>query len=386
MFYFDSDKIEIKGWIKRDILILQSRIEQVESFQNSSDIFAEVEKYVLNQLRQNNEEYIAQISILKREIENLKSKPDSTAALQAEISDLRNQNKNLEDKIAKLKTESTAALQVEILELRNQNKILSSKNFALETEITKIWQEIKKFAAEKISVQAPVQIPIQEKIQPQIQIKPESKIKISPPPLVETPEEIFYLPNNEKVFITDNREKILEKIRQALKAEEIQNFLVANNSETSKKFQKLIKVHLQGVQNFINKLKLDDLDDEELSETVTSKYFKLFHQIIFDNFLVAIKRGLNSAEKNFYLELLKKTNEYLSRAGIYAVNAKSNVKVSDEDFENMTAQIVKTADKNKIDFIKEIERLPYRINYLDEFGEQKYFQYNGVMTIFKAVR
>lgn len=194
------------------------------------------------------------------------------------------------------------------------------------------------------------------------------------------------MPTNDKVFITDKREKILEKVQQALKVEEIQKFLAANNSETSQKFQKLIKVHLQGVQNFINKLNLDDSDDEELSENITPKYFKLFHQIIFDNFLVAIKRGLRSAEKDFYLELLKKTNEYLSRAGIYTVNAKSDVKVSDEDFENMTAQTVKTADKNKIDFIKEIERLPYRINYLDEFGEQKYFQYNGVMTIFKAVR
>ena len=269
--------------------------------------------------------------------------------------------------------------------MRTKNKLLENKNSALEEEIKKIWLQIKKSSAEKIPVQ-PSPIPASTKSP--TPIKPEIKPPTPIPPQAQkdSPEKIFYLPKNDKVFISDNREKILEKIQTALKVEEIQNFLLANNSETSNKFQKLVKVHLQSVQSFINKMKLDDLDDEELSETVTQKYFKVFQQIIFDNFLVAIKRGLNGSEKNFYLDLLKKTNEYLSRAGIYTVNAKSGEKVSDEDFENMTAQVIKTADKNKIGLIAEIERLPYRINYLDEFGEQKYFQYNGTMAIFKAVQ
>ena len=51
----------------------------------------------------------------------------------------------------------------------------------------------------------------------------------------------------------------------------------------------------------------------------------------------------------------------------------------------MTPQIRKTADKKISGIIAEIERLPYRINYLNEFGELKFLQYNGVMTICKAV-
>ena len=56
--------------------------------------------------------------------------------------------------------------------------------------------------------------------------------------------------------------------------------------------------------------------------------------------------------------------------------------MTDEDYKNMTPQIRKNAKYAGI--IAEIERLPYRINYLNEFGEQKFLQYNGVMTVYKA--
>ena len=193
------------------------------------------------------------------------------------------------------------------------------------------------------------------------------------------------MPNQEEVFLPNDPQKILSQIRQASDVTALKNFLIANLSVTSTKFQKLLNSHLNDVQKFASKLKLSDLDEEELSEVVTAKYFKLFQRIIFDNFIVAIKRGLNNDTDKFYAQFLAKLNEYLTRCGIYTVNVISARKVSDDDYKNMTPQVIKTPDKDLNGYIKEIERLPYRINYITEMGDKDFLQYNGIMLLYKAV-
>ena len=147
-------------------------------------------------------------------------------------------------------------------------------------------------------------------------------------------------------------------------------------------------MHLKEVKKFVDRLKLDDLEDSELSETVTAKFFKLFHRTIFDNIMIATRHGLKSSDtdtKKFYSDFLGKLNEYLTRCGIYSLNVKGERPAESDDYENMTPQVIKTDDKNLSGKIESIERLPYRINYLDEFGEQKFFQYAGIMNVYKAV-
>ena len=208
---------------------------------------------------------------------------------------------------------------------------------------------------------------------------------ITPPPPPPPP---FFLPEQKDVFITNDREQIPEKIKTVLDVGEIEKYLATNSSDNSKQFQKLLNNHLTDAKKVLNKLKLNDLDDEELSENVTAKYFKIFYGKMFDNLLVAIKRGLKNADEKsekFYLGLLLKVNEYLTRCGIYSVNTTPGRKAEAEDYENMSPQTLKTTDKKLAGTISDIERLPYRINYLDEFGEQKYFQYAGIMNVYKAV-
>ncbi|MBD3879431.1 MAG: hypothetical protein SR1Q5_07085 [Quinella sp. 1Q5] len=208
------------------------------------------------------------------------------------------------------------------------------------------------------------------------------------PPESPTPtkslEEYFFLPESQIVFIPNERTKIPAQIKQALNASGIEKYLAANPSDASKKFQKLLSNHLRDVKKFVDKLRLSEPDESELSEVITTKYFKLFHRTIFDNMLVAIRRGFKGSDK-FYLGLLAEVNKYLSRCGIYSVNMKSGKQAEIEDYENITPQIVKTNDQSLSETISDIERLPYRINYLDEFGEQKFLQYAGVASIYKAV-
>lgn len=340
MFYFESDKAEIRGWIQSEISDLKITIQSV---QNSSDT-SDVKNYVINQLSQANAEYSAQIAALKSEMEKMRSQ------FQSEFDRLNNNIKSQQDSIA--------ALQAEIATLKSNIKSQQNSVSALKIENTKPKPEIKKFR-QKINVE----------------VKDE-----------DTPEKIFYLPEQTEVFMTNDRSEILSKVQKALNVEGMQKFLSANDSDISRQFQKLLDVHKQELQNFISKLNLDNFDDEELSEGVTAKYFKLFQHIIFDNMLVAIKRGVDSkTDENFYLSFLEELNNYLVGCGIYSVNIKSGKKVSDDDYKNMSPQVKKISDKSKDGIIQNVERVPYRINYLDDFNEKKYFQYNGTMTIYKAV-
>ena len=217
---------------------------------------------------------------------------------------------------------------------------------------------------------------------PEAEPKPEPE----PKPEVEPPEKFFYLPEQAGAFIPNERQKISALVKQAADVKDLKKFLLANPSAAPANFQRLLDSHVKDVQKFANKLNLKDLDDEELSETVTAKYFKLFQRIIFDNLLIVIKDRLNPSDE-FYPAFLSKLNDYLSRCGIYTVNARSGQKVSNEDYANMSPQILNTDDENLIGTVKEISRLPYRINYISEAtGETNFFQYNGVMTLYKAVQ
>ena len=169
-----------------------------------------------------------------------------------------------------------------------------------------------------------------------------------------------------------------------MNVQDILKFLRGNNKEINRKFQKLINNHANSAKTFINKLKINNFDDKNLSESITPKYFNLFKQVIFDNVMIAISRGIKEDKnKEFYTEFLRIVNAYLAQCGIYTQNLKSGSKISDEDLENMTVQTMKTDDAEKTNLIMEIERLPYRINYINELNEQKYLQHNGLMKIFK---
>ena len=384
-FYTESDKIEIQSWIKDS-----HRNPDLPLYQRISNLEKEILslKAELDAIKRKPDSFSqlkAEILSLKAELDAVKSKPDSSAQLKAEILSLK-----AELDAVKSKPDSSAQLQAEILNLKAELDAIKSKpdsSTQLQSEILSLRAELDAIkskpdsSAELKAVKLPpVVVPAPAPPPKKIEVKPQ---EISTPPS-DSAEKIFYLKNRDEIFITDDRKNIPAQIRKALNVDDMKNFLLADNSEISKKFQKLLNVHVNAVKNFADKLKLNDLDDEELSETVTGKYFKLFQQIIFDNLLVAITRGLKTSE-NFYPKFLAKINFYLEQCGIYSVNAKSGVKVTDEDYQNMSPQIIKTSDKTKAGIIGEIERLPYRINYLDEFGDKKFFQYNGVMSVYKAV-
>ena len=396
MFYFESDRQEI---------LVQIKVSDDALYQKIS---AEIQGYFGGFVPR--QDFISYDDIISRELKSCVRLDDFNELRKTvswltnfaeqcttEISALKTENTSLRNELSKLRiapdqSARISALEKTIAEL--QQKIsapppvadqsariaaLRTENFNLRQEFLAETAALRKIIAElqqEISALKPAPAkPVEVKPAP---VKP-VEVKPAPPP-----EAIFFLPKQEGAFLPNDREKIPALIQNALNLKELEKFLAANPSDNSSKFQKLVANHLREVKRFADKLRLDDLDDEELSETVTAKYFKLFQRIIFDNFLVAVKRGLKSNAK-FYGEMLRLLNEYLARCGIFTVDATAGRTAANEDYENMTAQILTNTDETLSNKISEIERLPYRINFLDEFGELKFLQYNGIMNVYKAV-
>ena len=335
MFYGESDKKEIKAWIKQSEDALRKELSALKTVEPSPEVVTLKEE----------------VSTLRQELSTLKTVEPSpeVVTLKEEVSTLRQE----------LSTLKTVEPSPEVVTLKEEVSTLRQELSALRT-----------------IEPSPELIP---------ELTPEPTIEPAPEPTPEpTIEEKFFLPEQQDTFFNNERTKISAQLKQALNASDIEKYLATNPSEESKKLQKSLTNHLRDVKRFVDKLKLTDINNEELSEVVTAKYFKLFHRIIFNNMLVAINRGVKSSDE-FYLGLLDKVNEYLSRCGIYTVNLKSGIKAEAEDYESIKPKTLKTDDKTLSGIISEIERLPYRINYLDRFGEKKFLQYAGAASIYKAV-
>ena len=383
MFYLDKDKIEIRSWIKSSTAQIYNRITEIETIiqdvQKSAEIPDAIKKFVQREIngqifalsnefqsqfdairasgeklqttfQAQIETLIAENSALRSELDELKRKPADVPDFQSEISALRSELDELKRKPADVPDfqSEISALKRELEELKRKPADVPD----FQSEISALRSELEEL---------------------------KRKLKLGGGDI-----EVFYLKADDEVFIPCDRKQIPAQITKALNVDAIKKFLVDHDSEISKKFQRLINTHCNAVKNLLNKLNLNELDDDELSETVTAKYFKLFHQMIFDNILVAVKRGLNDSD-DFYRSFLPELNAYLEQCGFYTVNATSGRKAEDADYENMSPQIIETSDKSLDKVIKDIERLPYRINYLDEFGEKNFFQYNGVMILYKEV-
>ena len=448
MFYLDSDKKEIHGWIKRsddDLLVkvreeIQRQLGNLVTAQQLSQYDAEfksqIDVYLKGELSTLQRDITAikiasvsasEVSALKADVSTLRQELNALKSLSSEISTLKTDVSELLKKLSTLKTPpEVQTLQAEVSALKQTIDALKAQPEVqtLQAEVSALKQTIDALKAQpevqtlQSEVSALKQTIDALKAQPEVQTlqadvsalkqtidslktPPEvqtlqadvSALKqtidtLKTPPTVQTPykspEELFFLPEPKGVFITNERTKIPAQIKQALNVSGIEKYLAANPSDASKKFQRLLNSHSRDVKKFVDKLRLSEPDESELSEVITTKYFKLFHRTIFDNLLVAIRRGLKGSEK-FYVGLLAEVNKYLSCCGIYSVNMKSGKQAEAEDYENITPQIVKTDDQSLSGTISEVERLPYRINYLDEFGEQKFLQYAGVASLYKAV-
>ena len=339
--------------LKDEIAALKAKVDVLQAAQIPTQPPVEVDA-LKKQLAQHDQNFAVVTKALKDIQKNfgvlLQQRDAQILSLKAEVDKFKDEIAALKAEVDKLKAENDALKKQ--LDQHDQNFAVVTK--ALKDEIAALKAEVDKL-----------------------------KAAIAPP----DDDDKFFLLAQSDEYLPADRRQIPAKVKAALDMRELEQFLTEHPSTTSTQFQKILNNHAKEVKKFVDKLKLN-APDEELSETVTANYFKLFQRTIFDNLLIAIRRGFKASDKSanaFYSEFLALLNQYLMRCGIYSLNVTKGRKADSHDYENMTPQVIKTADETLAGMIDSIERLPYRINYRDEFGEQKFFQYAGIMNVYKAV-
>ena len=111
----------------------------------------------------------------------------------------------------------------------------------------------------------------------------------------------------------------------------------------------------------------DGCDSEEISEEITSRFFKIISEYLLDNVMVAIYRGGKDAVG--YQEFLQNVNSYLSKQGIYTEDIVPGTMIEGGMLSDIDPPISKettvATDDGKVD---EVELLPYFMFYEDDDG------------------
>ena len=193
----------------------------------------------------------------------------------------------------------------------------------------------------------------------------------------------FYIENGGKLLLSGQAETIIRELQPALHLEPILEYLEEADFEQKAIYSKMFRRLKGDMEKFINKLDIDD-DDDELFENVTKAFFKIIKKDLLAVLMVSIHRGMNiEKDKPFYEELLGLINAYLQSCCIYTEKIEEGIIYTDTILEKMDPLRKQTSDLAKDKEIEEIERLPYCIDFLNEDGERESIWYEGQCVILK---
>lgn len=214
---------------------------------------------------------------------------------------------------------------------------------------------------------------------------------LPPPPIPHKPPVIksFFINEPSRPFFTNDMAQIKQRITAAADLQDLLTFVEKAPLPPERKASllRVLKKHQTGILTMAQNWNPAAYAPGILSEKATEKYFSVFRGSLLGNFVVTLYRALKSnteemkVQRKIYQEMLAIANAYLSRAGIYTLKVLPQRLADDDNFEDLTPATVTTTDPQKHNFIEEIERLPYRIKYLNEDGEVSFYQFPGKMTV-----
>lgn len=191
----------------------------------------------------------------------------------------------------------------------------------------------------------------------------------------------FDIPKTDKLFLSGDFSKIKIELQKALNMDDIIEFLQQSSLENKQAYLNIFERYKKDIQKFIDKLSVDE-DDEEIWGILTEKFFKIVKNNILSNFMIGIYRGMKN-NKNDYESFLCEVNKYLNSCCIYTRYVHPDMKYTKNDLDDMVPLKKETSDLNKNDYIDEVERLPYYIDYLNEDGDKESFCCDGRFVVLK---
>ena len=193
----------------------------------------------------------------------------------------------------------------------------------------------------------------------------------------------FDIAKTDKLFLSGDTSKIKIELQKALNTDNIIQFLQQSSLENKQTYLNIFERYKKHIQKFIDNADIDeDEDNDDIWENITEKFFKIVQNDILSNFMIGIYRGIKN-EKAVYEQFLNEVNKYLASCCIYTRYIHPGVKYTKDDLNDMVPLKKETSDIEKDDYIDEVERLPYYIDYLNEDKEKEYFCYDGRFVILK---
>ena len=197
----------------------------------------------------------------------------------------------------------------------------------------------------------------------------------------------FSLPKSttEEAFFRGDAAAVRGKIAQSIQGLDALMIDVQQlplKADAGNSFLKNLRQTKESLEKFCQKTNFAEYDEDELSEKVTEKYFKIIGDNILDNIMPGIYRGGQDAAG--YGALLQKLNIYLSRHGIYTLDISPGTantgSLGDHIEPPVLKQTMSASDDGKI---AEVELLPYFINYADDDGNITWLRKRGRVICLK---
>jgi len=371
--------------VQKDVTALQQKIHEKihEKFRRAKDEATEYWKNQLEEIESNlqakmSEALPAAVASLlearKREIEELNNVID---AQKKQIENLRVEINDQKQKIAGLDTalrscvQTMESLQSNITPKESENLALRQKLDAVEERLAKLEQQntvqalsdLKRQMEKLTSAWAArdtAPIPTPEPVQPVPPVPPSPWIA----------DFLLTVPETRQAFFHGNGSAVREKLVQSIQgmdelAAHVGQSRIAEPARSS--FLKNLRWCKEELAKLYDKFDFAGCDEDELSESITEKFFKIISEKLLDNIMVAIYRGGRDAVG--YRAFLQSMNRYLSKHGIYTMNIKPGSPAEGEMFANIEPPLFKsTANAAEDGKIAEVELLPYVMSYEDDDG------------------
>lgn len=225
-----------------------------------------------------------------------------------------------------------------------------------------------------------------------IQTPQTSSESVLPPQQASQPQKkTFQLPvftSNENVsLITDSTEHSF-LVTYLEKCTDISNILdVIKNSDIDEDdkaiYKKLMNSYKKNITKSLAKLKIDTLEDYEISEAIVTAVGENVKDIITSKLILCLCERLRNGSYQYH-ELLDSINSYLCSIGFYTEVIKVGEKITDrENSIHMDTIYEKTDDKSKHGIISEIDAYPYLINFIDEDENPSVFVCKGSCVVYR---
>ena len=190
----------------------------------------------------------------------------------------------------------------------------------------------------------------------------------------------FNIPKNEKPFFHGTKEEVCAQMEESLQMNNLLEFLSASELPQAGTWKRNIERFQDRLRRFYHNYDLEDDDETEWSEALSTKFFTELFDRCLDNMMIAIYRGWTEDEV-FYQEFLAKWNDYLAHCHISTRLVRPSVKMSERDYDDMNPILKDTQDVSEDKMIDEVEKLPYYLFYTDDVGDLTYIKRDGSMVV-----